>query len=246
MPDQETLAREMYDAARGRLSEGLPWPPVLAFDDLDDEWRAAWTAAVNAGLKIVLAEAARYKAERDEARADLAALSEKADFHEADRDREELAAEHHRTAYAELEAEAADRLEGLLADAREQVASEIEGEASGHLYSIRRAMRWAAWVARGKPADSDPRKDVELSRALLHGDAERTSAACCPVETAAVARAVEAERLRIRAAATDLTFKIVHPGRGSQALDVVPLGELLGLLGSGADRYGSDGTEERP
>jgi hypothetical protein len=80
--------------------------------------------------------------------AELADVRERADFYEAERDRERLAAEHHRTAYVELEAE------------------------------------------------------------------------------------VAAERERIRSAVTDLTFKVAHPGRGSQALDVVPLGALLGLLGA--------------
>jgi len=99
-----------------------------------------------------------------------------------------------------------ERAEKALADAlgiadamREQVASEIEAEAAGHLHSIRRGMRWAAWVARGKPAASDPGNDHQLSGALLHGDAARTATPCCPVEAAAVQRATVAERERIRA-----------------------------------------------
>lgn len=46
----EELAREMYRAARGKLSEGLPWPPVLDWDELDDDWHDAWTTAVLVAL----------------------------------------------------------------------------------------------------------------------------------------------------------------------------------------------------
>lgn len=130
-----------------------------------------------------------------------------------------------------------ERAERALADsravleaAREQVATEIEAEAATHLYSIRRAMRWAAWVARGKPAGSDPGNDAELSRAFLHGDAAKTAWACCPVETAAVT----AERERIREQADGLKFTLWRPGNGpaqTQALEVVPLAGLLGILG---------------
>ncbi len=125
-------------------------------------------------------------------------------------------------------------MEEALAGVREQVAREIEAEAAGHLHSIRRGMHWAAWVARGKPADSDPANDRELSGALLHGDAERTAVPCCPVETAAVTRTVTAERKRIREAADGLKVTLFRPGNGpgqTQALDVVPLADLLGLLG---------------
>lgn len=133
----------------------------------------------------------------------------------------------------------AERLEGLLAGARtaleatrEQVASEIEEEAAGHLHSIRRGMRWAAWVARGKPPESDPGKDYELSGALLHGKAWRTSAACCPVETAAVTQAVEAERERIRDAVIRFKTVLVQPENG-YPVDAIPFAALLGLLGPG-------------
>ena len=120
-------------------------------------------------------------------------------------------------------------MDRALAGVREQVAREIETEAAGHLHSIRRAMRWAAWVARGKPPESDPGNDHQMSGALLRGDAERTATPCCPLETAAVA----AERERIRAAADDLKVTFWRPGNGpahTQALDVVPLTDLLGLL----------------
>jgi hypothetical protein len=51
---------------------------------------------------------------------------------------------------------------------------------------------------------------------------------------AEVAKAVEAERERIRGAVADLKFTLFRPANGpadTQALEVVPLGELLGLLG---------------
>ena len=133
-------------------------------------------------------------------------------------------------------------------DAREVIAAEIEAEAATHLHSIRRAMRWAAWIARGKPPESDPGNDRDLSRALLHGDAERTSWPCCPVETAAVARALEAERERIRAAAGGLAVTLTRPGNGpahGQAIDVVPLPVLLRLLGpEPASGQAETGTRE--
>jgi 8-oxo-dGTP pyrophosphatase MutT (NUDIX family) len=84
---------------------------------------------------------------------------------------------------------------------REKVAREIETEAATHLFSIRRAMRWAAWVARGKPENDHPGRDCELKRAAEAHDLAATP--CCPVETAAVARAVAAERERIRKLAFD-------------------------------------------
>jgi hypothetical protein len=85
----------------------------------------------------------------------------------------------------------------IRADERERVAREIETEAGGHLFTIRRAMRWAAWTARGKPAASDPGLDSEKARAILAGQSGIASLPCCPAETAAVSRAVTAERERI-------------------------------------------------
>lgn len=118
-------------------------------------------------------------------------------------------------------------MDRALAGVREQVAREIEAEAAARLYFIRRAMHWAAWTARGKPPESDPASDRELSGALLHGDAERTGVPCCPVETAAIA----AERERIREAAGGLKFTVWRGGTGQeQPLDVVPLAGLLRLL----------------
>ncbi len=84
---------------------------------------------------------------------------------------------------------------------RERIAREIEDEAGTHLFTIRRAMRWAAWVARGKPAGTDPGHDWLQERQKMA--AERTTP-CCPAETAAVVRAVRAERERIAQVAEDL------------------------------------------
>jgi hypothetical protein len=75
---------------------------------------------------------------------------------------------------------------------REAIAAEIEAEAATHLLTVRRGMRWAAWVARGKPAGGHPGEDHEASGALLRGDAERSGIPCCPVEDAA--RADERQR----------------------------------------------------
>jgi hypothetical protein len=152
-------------------------------------------------------------------------------------------------------------MDRAVAGVREQVAQEIEAEAATHLGSVRRGMHWAAWVARGKPVTGDPGKDWQLDGALLHGDAERTAVPCCPVESAAradererasvqvaelrqeirgmnarraeaAAATCAAERERIRTAAGDLKVTL-WPGNGTgqQALDVVPLTDLLGLLG---------------
>lgn len=92
---------------------------------------------------------------------------------------------------------------------RERIAREIEDEAAAHLFTVRRAMRWAAWIARGKPADSDPGQDWLRERHEL--TAERTTP-CCPVETAAVVRAVRAERERIAQVAEDLEVHYHGPG----------------------------------
>ena len=42
---------------------------------------------------------------------------------------------------------------------RAMVAAEIKQEASTHLHSVRRGMRWTAWVALGKPEDDNPAHD---------------------------------------------------------------------------------------
>ena len=85
----------------------------------------------------------------------------------------------------------------LLAAERERIVAELQQEAVTHLFTIRRTMRWAVWVVRGRPADDDPAGDC----LVRPGDAAARPP-CCPVETEAVRRAVaaavKAERLRIR------------------------------------------------
>jgi hypothetical protein len=83
----------------------------------------------------------------------------------------------------------------VAATERERIAAQIQAEAAGHLFTIRRGMRWAAWVALGKPADRDPGDDHARERQVL--ETGGPGFPCCPVETAAVARAVAAERERI-------------------------------------------------
>jgi hypothetical protein len=95
---------------------------------------------------------------------------------------------------------------------RERLAGEIEAEAAGHLFTIRRAMRWAVWVVRGRPADDDPGSDYARERSAMAAD---YSPPCCPVETAAVTRAAAAERERIarhmEALAASYPEDVFHP-----------------------------------
>lgn len=73
---------------------------------------------------------------------------------------------------------------------------------------------------------------------------ERTEKALTGLQSkldAEVAEAVAAERERIRSAADGLKFTLFRPGNGpahTQALDVVPLEALLGILGKDGDGNG--------
>lgn len=44
---------------------------------------------------------------------------------------------------------------------RRYIADQIRVEALSHMYTVRKAMRWAQWVALGRPADSHPASDLE-------------------------------------------------------------------------------------
>lgn len=133
---------------------------------------------------------------------ELADIRERAEFYEAERDRERLAAEHHRTAYEELEAEAAELRRTIrnLSDAREEAIRDAALEKFGGI--IRDAT------------------EVALLPRLA--------------EVEATARA--SERNRIRAAVVALKFTLFRPGNGpaqTQALEVVSLEDLLGVLDGG-------------
>jgi hypothetical protein len=89
----------------------------------------------------------------------------------------------------------------IRADERERIARELETEAATHLYTIRRAFRWAVWVVRGKPAEDDPGSDAFK--------AEGYTMPCCPVETAAVAK--ERERIARLAEQVDAFYDAPCP-----------------------------------
>lgn len=88
------------------LFEAIPW--AAADGDMKAAVRAGTEAAIDAGTARLACELTRCKEE-------LADVRERADFYEAERDRERLAAEHHRAAYVELEAEVAAERERLRA-----------------------------------------------------------------------------------------------------------------------------------
>lgn len=75
--------------------------------------------------------------------------------------------------------------EEIRAEERERVVAELQQEAATHLFTIRRTMRWAVWVVRGKPESDDPAGDY-----LVRPEAAGERPVCCPVETEAVRRAV--------------------------------------------------------
>lgn len=73
MTDDRTpgqAAYEAYVAAKPHGETALDW------DETDGAYQAAWEAAVQAALPVVLAGAAQYKAERDEARERFATARE--------------------------------------------------------------------------------------------------------------------------------------------------------------------------
>lgn len=95
-------------------------------------------------------------------------------------------------------------------------------------------------------ADALTREELIAAATVLH---DREGCSCdrkylmsCPnmasaiLRSGPVARAVAAERERIRSAAHGLKVTLFRPGNGpgqAQALDVVPLADLLGLLEGG-------------
>ena len=68
-----TPGQAAYEAWRVIIADGLGWKAdeVYKFSALNDIERGAWEAAANAVTAKLLAEAARYKAERDAARGEL-------------------------------------------------------------------------------------------------------------------------------------------------------------------------------
>lgn len=119
----------------------------------------------------------------------------------------------------------------IRASERERVATEIEAEAAGHLFSVRRAMRWAVWVVRGKPEGDGPAAD------MLGRDA--ATSPCCPVETAARAD----ERIRIAASLRSMPvaeFLARHGlqlGDGGRPVLCAIAAEIEGPGGSGCGRH---------
>lgn len=124
--------------------------------------------------------------------------------------------------------------EAVAASVRSQVAAEIQAEAAGHLFTIRRAMRWAVWVVLGKPADSEPGEDhtrERRDRAALQGWP------CCPVETAAVVKAVADERARANTAEAKLAAikTLCHDERAPFFFAA----DILAIIGTGEASRGA-------
>ncbi len=96
--------------------------------------------------------------------------------------------------------------------------------------------------------DALTREELIAAATVLHDEecrsCDRKYRMSCPnmaraiLRAGPVARAVAAERGRIRSAAEALKFTLFRPGNGpaqAQALDVVPLADLPGLLKGGSD-----------
>lgn len=96
--------------------------------------------------------------------------------------------------------------------------------------------------------DALTREELIAAATVLHDEecrsCDRKYRMSCPNMASAVlrarpvAKAVAAERERIRSAAEGLKFTLFRPGNGpaqTQALDVVPLADLLRLLGGSDD-----------
>lgn len=94
--------------------------------------------------------------------------------------------------------------------------------------------------------DAPGREELIAAATVLHdeecGSCDRKYRMSCPnmanavLRAGPVARAVKAERDRIRSAAEGLKVTLYRPGNGpaqTQAIDVVPLADLLGLLEGG-------------
>jgi hypothetical protein len=100
-------------------------------DMLDAELRGVHGELTAAGIKgdpenhwapLMVSMLAR---DRRVTAAELASVRERADFYEVERDRERLAAEHHRTAYVELEAEADERIAQAVKAERERIRAAV-------------------------------------------------------------------------------------------------------------------------